>query len=531
MKQLQFIKMALSIAFAMTLIITAPLYTLAQTSGFSISPIVRRGEPSPDRGHFFNCDDCEGRINGAHAFNNKGEMGLAADTEGKCYDALFFFSPDGSSVLADSCSETPFGKLGYGWVNVNEQRQAVFLGLPLVNDRFVATLFLYTSGQLRKLVAEGDLTPAGGIFKGCGFSEPSINDKGEVAFGACADKDLIGENDGVYIYSEGQIRKVAIYGDPSPIGGFLALNFIPAITPILNNNSEVLFHGGVIIEPNIPEKYGLFLATKDGVKKIIVDGDPLTDGNIVFPRSLGIGDLNDKSEVVFTVKVQGKADTGIYLNANGRISKIMAQGDVTPIGGTFATLEDPDLIERFLFIRPRINANSAVAFQAKVIDGSSKQGIFLASPKAMLKVVAVGDTIPTGETIREIDTFALNDNSEVAFFAYGRKGHELPLGVFKATPVTPAIKKLKLKRKSGVLELRVIGNSFITNDTTIEINGVALEAMSYPEEAREDGGTTRQLNSRDARLEQLLTPGQTVQVKVFNSLTNRRSDEKAFTRQ
>lgn len=80
------------------------------------------------------------------------------------------------------------------------------------------------------------------------------------------------------------------------------------------------------------------------------------------------------------------------------------------------------------------------------------------------------------------------------------------------------------------MELRVTGSGFITNDTTIEINGVALDAMSYPEESREDGGTTRQINSRDARLEQLLTPGQSAQIKVFNSLTNRRSEAREFTR-
>lgn len=70
----------------------------------------------------------------------------------------------------------------------------------------------------------------------------------------------------------------------------------------------------------------------------------------------------------------------------------------------------------------------------------------------------------------------------------------------------------------------------ITNDTVIEINGVPLDAIDYPSDFREDGGFTTRLVSRDSRLEQLLSPGQAIQVTVFNSLTNLRSEAVAFTK-
>lgn len=70
----------------------------------------------------------------------------------------------------------------------------------------------------------------------------------------------------------------------------------------------------------------------------------------------------------------------------------------------------------------------------------------------------------------------------------------------------------------------------ITNDTVIEINGVALDSMDYPSDFRVDGGFTTRVVSRDARLEQLLSLGQTVQVTVFNSLTNLRSNPASLTR-
>lgn len=98
-----------------------------------------------------------------------------------------------------------------------------------------------------------------------------------------------------------------------------------------------------------------------------------------------------------------------------------------------------------------------------------------------------------------------------------------PLGVYLATSVPPAIGSIKLKHKKGGLQLRVDGSAMITNDTVIEINGVPLDGMDYPSDFREDGGFTTRVVSRDARLDQLLQPGQTVQVTVFNSLTNLRS--------
>ena len=66
--------------------------------------------------------------------------------------------------------------------------------------------------------------------------------------------------------------------------------------------------------------------------------------------------------------------------------------------------------------------------------------------------------------------------------------------------------------------------------TVIEINGVALNALDYPADFREDGGFTTRVISLDARLDQLIAAGQTVQVTVFNSLTNLRSAPFSFTR-
>jgi hypothetical protein len=507
-----------------------PVCAYAQSSAFSFSPIVKRGDPSPDGGRFFVCNDCVGRINGARAFNNRGDIAISADTEGKCYDALFFVSTERNIVLSDSCSETPFGKLGYGHVNINDQGHAAFIGLPIVNDRFMWTVFLNSEGQLTRIVAEGDRTPTGSTFKGCGFSEPSINDRGEIAFGACAADDQGLFDDGIFLYSGGAISLVAGATDPTPIGGTFNFNSILPLNATINDTGEILFQGGVYFGGVIPGKFGLFLKIQQGFEKIVVDGDRLDDRLTVDSESFTTGDLNDRGEVAFTALLNGASESGIFLRSGQTISKIMTDGDPSPLGGMFQTLDDPDLLEQFQFIRPRINNNGAVAFKAKVKDGSSPLGIFLASPRAIVKVVAVGDRLPSGEVIKEIDTFALNDKGEVAFFAYAKKGEKNPLGIFKAAPLSPSISRVKLKRKQSRLELRVDGEAMITNDTVIEVNGVALDVVSYPESLRQSGGTTRRTVSRDARLEELIPAGRTVEVTLFNRLTNRRSATASFTR-
>ena len=516
------VAMMLSVQFLWT-----PMATMGQSTSFTISPIVKRGDPVGDGGRFFDCDDCEGRINGLHAFNNRGDVAIAADVmSGTCFVNRFLITGAQSIRLGDFCHITQFGRLTLlGPVNVNDVGQTALSAGITVDNRIVEMLLLYSDGQTRRIVQEFDASPAGGVFKGCGFGQPAINNNGDVAFFACGEKDGFFFGDGVFKYSAGQITKVVVSDDPSPVGGTFLLNFIPAQAVQMNDTGDVLFRAGLNLGPTVKEKLGLFLAKQDAVKAIEIDGDAMPTGGIVTPDTFGFGDLNSKGEVVFAVGLTGgQTDSGIFLYSGDRISKIMLQGEPTPLGGTFFTLTDTS------FTLPRINANGTVAFKIPIIGGNASSAIFLASRRAMVKAVATGDQLPTGETIRVIDTFALNDFGQVAFFAYGKKDKTKPLGVYVATPVAPTISKIKLKRKSSGLELRVNGSAMITNDTVIEVNGAPLTNLDYPSDFQADGGFTTRVVSRDARLEQLIQEGQTVQVTVFNSLINLRSAPMMLTR-
>ncbi len=521
------LKMTFSAVALAGLALTGSQAGLAQGGGFTIAPVVRRGDAVSDGGRFFDCGSCEGRVIGQHALNNRGEVAIGADVAaGSCSGGRFVVRSGGSVRLADFCQLTEFGQFNLlGPVNLNDEGQAVMHTGVIVNQRFVQMLLLHSEGELRQVVKEGDLTPAGVVIDGCGFGQPAINNRGEVAFHACARSAGLGFGDGVFVWEDGSLREVVVHGQASPVGGEFQLNFFPPPPVQINDAGEVLFNADVRFDIQT-QRTGLFLATASGVKKILFDTEPLPTGGVVMRQTFAGGDLNNRSEVTFSVRLTGgSGDSGIFAYTGGAIEKIMAEGDATPLGGRFSSLLDPQLREEFPI--PRINDNGAVAFKVRVTGGSAPSAIFLASASAMVKVAAIGDRLPGGGKIKEITSFALNDFGEVAFYAEAKNGKK---GVYLAAPRTPQISKVKVKQRTGGLELIVTGEGMIVNDTVVEINGVALEAMSYPEGYRENGGTTRRVVSRDGRLAELLPAGQAVEVTVFNRLTNLRSAARVVRR-
>jgi hypothetical protein len=492
-----------------------------QADSFTITPVVRRGAAAANGGSFFDCDSCDARIAGERGLNDLGQLaifGLIGNCQG-----LHVISKGSDTLVADVCHATQFGRFSlYAGANINNQGQVVLNMGPAINNTIVDMILLYSGSQLQKIAAEGDQSPTGRLFGYCGFSRPNINNKGDVAFSSCL-KDDQGNfaGNGVFVYSAGSVRKVAGENDPSPVGGQFAFVSGSPLPAYINDKDDVLFAAGQIDpDPTVFERWGLFLSMSDGTfKKIELGRDTMPNGSKAADNSVGLGTLNNKGDVVFSVRLTGNPVSGLFLYSGGQTRTIFVDGDPTPIGGTFdrqSAIDDPV---------SKINDNGTVAFMTDIIGGSSPQAIFLASSRAILKVVGVGDRLPTGEKIRDINSFALNNFGQVAFFANesGSLLNPNPLGVFLATPNPPAITSMKLKHKKSGAVLYVDGNAMITNDTVIEINGVALGELSYPTEFQENGGTTTRVISRDPRLEQILQSGQPVQITVFNSLTNLRS--------
>ena len=500
------------------LLLTVP--ASAQSKAFTVTALVKRGDPRPDGGTFFSCDTCVAAIPDFRAFNRRGEV--LVETINNFFgnfDALFLLSESSKTIVFDAAHPTPWGTLNLSSAALNNVGQ---VGLVAYNPGAVKTyIFFYTNGELVHILDDQEPPPGGGPFIRASIFGARINDVGEMVIeGFYRDaQEKLGAS--LYLYSNGRLGTLVTSGEAAPIGGFMQFFGGDCLSQI-NAKGEVLFHSAVYNQQLLDSKDGIFMVTPDGLKKVVDSRDQLPVGNEL---SYPFGMLNDKSDVAFTANTlaNGTMDKGgVYLYSNGQIHQIARVGDQTPIGGRFALLLKGDYSQP----QAKITNNSTVIFKAAVKNGSASKAIFLASPQAIVKVVAVGDRVEGGR-IADIDTYATNDLGEVAFVALDKRRR--PLGIFKAAPVMPGIQSVRLRRKHGAPELLVDGVALITNDSVIEINGVGLGALDYPTDYREDGGTTTRIVSRDLRLGELLQPGQTVQVTIYNALTNQHSKGVSFT--
>jgi hypothetical protein len=493
---------------------------------FSYSSIVQAGDPSPDGGKFFACTLCQGRVNGSRAFNVRGEVGMAADTLSSCFIGRFLASTTERVLLANNCIDTPLGKLNLlGDVNLNDNGDAIVVAGPLdAQGRLKTGILLYSNGRLTKVAEEGDQTPSG-LIGGCQIPilEPFINNCGQIVFQSCTTDNKGTLHEGAFTYSGGQVALLVGDGDPSPSGGFFAFNFVPRADAINNNAGDILFQAGDIPPNHDPEEFGLFLRTADGTRKIATTGDVMPNGKVIPQNAFPRGTLNGNGDVAFLTNLSDDASArGVFLWSAGLIKTIVLQGDLSPIGGQFSSLTDVDLTLDFGPARPQLNAKGEVVFKAKAGRDGKTIGLFMASPAAIVKIVAVGDVLPSGDQIGEIDTYSLNENGEVAFFAYKQPGEKKALGVYKASPVAPSIRSVRLKHRATGVQLKVTGAGFIINDAVVEIDGQQLGAITYPSADAAGGGTTKKLLSDDPALAQL-PAGKAVSVTVFNPLTGLRS--------
>jgi hypothetical protein len=524
----------LTIPLSLLLGWTAPAQGPAQSQGkgtFSFSPIVLPGQPSPDGGAFFSCSDCDAFVVGSRAFNTRQEVGFNAETDAPpCLFGDFLVSATKTVWLAGQCSRAPSGNAGLlSHVNLNERGDAAVLTGPIDSENFIdPTILLYSGGQISVAAKNGDPTTGGRteigpLSKKHIFSEPFVNNNDEVSFwGSTVDAGGM-EHFGIFSASGGKSRVVASDGDRAPVLGTFNFFIFPSFSAINNDSGEILFEGKIFPDQPGPELFGLFLSTPDGIRKIVASGDALAGGYTVLPGSSPAGMLNNNDHVAFCTILDNPSvsDSGIFLYSSGAFQKVVAQGDPSPIGGKFATFLDPSLDEMVDggIHRPQLNSRDQVVFKAKAGTKGKTPALFMASPTAILKIVAVGDVLPNGETIGEINTYSLNEIGQVAFVAYRRPGEIGPLGLWVASPVGPSIRTARLKLRNGSPALIVNGSGFITNDSVIEINGAALGNTDYPTDFQENGGTTTRIVSSDPAILDLVSPGSTVRVTVRNQLT------------
>jgi hypothetical protein len=125
---------------------------------------------------------------------------------------------------------------------------------------------------------------------------------------------------------------------------------------------------------------------------------------------------NRRGDVAFFARLlRGKAEEGIFLASGGRIVKLAAIGDAIPEGETIAGFGEQPAAA--------INAAGAVAFTAQLTGGRATSGVLLAQ-NGKLTTIAASGTAAAGGTLVEFQPPAINDAGDVAFLAALKRGRE-----------------------------------------------------------------------------------------------------------
>jgi hypothetical protein len=151
--------------------------------------------------------------------------------------------------------------LGVGMSTINNKGDVGFGGLIDVQQAIpLGAITLVSKGQLTVIAREGDPAPTGGTFTVVGSVPPLLNDRGQILFVAgTSAKPTIGGlfpvSGGIFLYDSGQIRKIVTYGEPSPIGGV----FLSAGPPVFNNTGTIAFNGIIDTDGDgNPNNQGIF---------------------------------------------------------------------------------------------------------------------------------------------------------------------------------------------------------------------------------------------------------------------------------
>jgi hypothetical protein len=274
---------------------------------------------------------------------------------------------------------------------------------------------------LRRVVASGQPTPIGGSFDRFDVNAQPIvapvNSNGQVAFYATILRNRATE--GIFIAGAGDIKKAAAVGDSVPDGGFLS-EFAKHPMPSLNDSGTVAF-GAAITSAHAGE--GIFMA-KDGAAKVIAvaggDAPGVIGGTFV---EFDAPSLNNRDEVVFVATVRHGRETfeALYLLSNGRLRKLLAEGDPFLGGGYFGK-----------FGLPAINDRGVIAFPVTLDHGPALGGIFVTGTRDLKMLAGAGALAPGGQMmVRFSERVAIDDEDDIAFGAQLGIGHDSTEAVMK----------------------------------------------------------------------------------------------------
>jgi len=336
-------------------------------------------------------------------------------------------------------------------------------------------IFLRRGDRILTVAREGDRVPGIGRLSGFGkHPTPALSDGGVVAFAAAVAGGKTVE--GIFAWSAGRLRPVALTGNPAP--GMPSSVLAALDSPAVNPRGDIVFLATV--RRGRESADAILVSTGGVLRKIVAQGDPAPAGGLF--AGFGPPVINARGAVAFAAVVEGKAvPGGVFVASGGRIQMVVGAGDETPIGGIFAkfseriTLNDAGVVAFHGMLKfapvaaaifavedgraravsrlgdpapgggtiehfglwPTVSSGGAIAFAASIEGGSSPIAILIADGAGLRQVVAVGDALPGGDRITTLTLYpvvSVSLHGHVTFAVAPTATGEGPEGLFAAGP-------------------------------------------------------------------------------------------------
>jgi hypothetical protein len=362
-------------------------------------------------------------INGVGAVAFKG--GLVGATVGS---GIFVVS--GSNISRVVVSGTTGAKLDLPFSN---------FGDPVVNDKgdvaFKARLgpgldkygvFFQTSAGLIPIVLTGDLAPAtAGKFTHVGQYGVVLNNSGKIAFQASYDGLQSGA--GIFEYSNGQVRPIAVTGQPAP-GGAGAL-YDQFFDLSMNESGQVAFAASLSKGSGAT---GIFIADAKGVRTVALQGQQArytqggTLGRLSQPWINDAGDVTFVDSTTIGARSTLSVPKGVMLHTSGITTVLATKGTQAGV----SALHLSGNFQRPVIIRGDRGTNH-VAFMAWG-KNRGRSALLVSSNNGVAQILQEGDAAAGGGVHSFIGNLTVARSGHFAFVS-NLEGSAAKAGIFIGT--------------------------------------------------------------------------------------------------
>jgi hypothetical protein len=302
------------------------------------------------------------------ALSDAGAVAFAAAVAGgRAVEGIFTWSA--GRLRAVTTTGTPAPGIPSGVVAsvdtpaINASGEVVFLATIRRGRESIEAILASRGGVLRKVVAQGDPAPAGGLF--AGFGPPAVNARGSVAFAAVVEGKAV--PGGIFVASGDRIQMVVGAGEDTPIGGIFA-KFSERIA--LNDRGLIAFHGMLKFAP----VEAAIFAIEDGRTRAVARlGDAAPGGGTIDHFGLWPA-LGPDGAIAFAASIDGGPAPVAVLRADAAgLTRVVAVGDTLPGGDRIRSLT--------LYPVVSLGSGGHLAFAvAPTATGEGPEGLFAVQP-------------------------------------------------------------------------------------------------------------------------------------------------------